>query len=82
VGFESSGQARALGEKALTKAMKEVDAEEEEEEEEEEVCKAKVVNEVDAERERATPRRRRDKLLYCCMSYEEEDTCISYEVDA
>jgi hypothetical protein len=78
VGFESSGQARALGERALTKAVKEVDAEEEEEKEEE-VCEAKVVNEVDAERERATPRRRRDPLIYSCMSYKE---CMSYEVDA
>ena len=37
------------------------------------------MNEVDAERHRAAPRRRQDTLIQSCMSYEEEDTCMSYE---
>jgi hypothetical protein len=35
--------------------------------------------EVDAERDRATPRRRQRALIHSCMSHEEEeDTCMSY----
>ena len=40
------------------------------------------MNEVNAERDRATPRRRQDALIHSCMSDEEEDTCMSYEVNA
>ena len=32
--------------------------------------KSKTANEVDAERDRATPRRRQDTLIHSCMSYE------------
>jgi hypothetical protein len=51
-------------------------------EEEEALFKAKAMNEVDAERDRATPHRRQDTLIHSSVSYEEEDTCMSNDVDA